>query len=244
MFNSIRSEAPEQNSWMNNSQIKILIVDDEEDILDFIQYNLQKEGFQVAVAKSGREGIDVANSFNPDLIILDIMMPEMDGVEVCRFLRNRKKFDDTLISFLTARNEDFTQIAALEVGGDDFITKPIRPRVLLARIQALLRRKVYANQQEKNSRLEYGELVIDKEKVLVIKGDRSIDLAKREFELICLLASKPGKVFNREEIFAKVWGTDVIVGNRTIDVHIRKLREKLGENYIKTVKGIGYKFEY
>ncbi|NUO03211.1 MAG: response regulator transcription factor [Saprospiraceae bacterium] len=225
--------------------IKILIVDDEPDILEFLQYNLQKEGYFVITASDGEEGIQLAEREKPQLIILDIMMPKMDGVEVCRQLRTKPEFDKTVIAFLTAREEDYSQIAALEVGGDDYITKPIRPRVLLSRIKALLRRNDRLDILEDQAQIiKMGDLIINAEKVTVQKGDRVIELAKKEFELITLLVSKPGKVFSREEIFNKVWGTDVIVGNRTIDVHIRKLREKIGEDYIKTIKGIGYKFEF
>ncbi len=228
---------------MEISNIKVLVVDDEPDILDFITYNLKKEGFLVKVAENGKIALNLVQNFIPDIILLDIMMPEMDGVEFCRTLRANPLYDKTIIAFLTARNEDFTQISALEVGGDDFINKPIRPRVLISRVKALLRRTLRAN-EDSNQIIELGNLTIDKEKVLVLKGTDKIDLAKKEFELLVLLISKPGKVFSREEIFNKIWGTDVIVGNRTIDVHIRKLREKIGDDYIKTAKGIGYKFDF
>ncbi len=224
---------------------KILVVDDEPDILEILSYNLKKEGFNVTTANNGEEGLKKAEKERPNLIILDIMMPQMDGVEVCRRLRDNKDFDNTLIAFLTAREEDYSHIAALDVGGDDYITKPIKPRVLMSRVKALLRRKGRANDEEKNDNLiEVGDITVDKEKVMVKRGEEEIELAKKEFELLNLLISKPGKVFTREEIFNKVWGTDVIVGNRTIDVHIRKLREKLGDDYIKTIKGIGYRFEF
>ena len=228
---------------MENDQYKILIVDDEDDILQFIKYNLEKDNFQVSIASNGKKGILLAEEENPDLIILDIMMPEMDGVEVCRQLRSKPKFDDTIITFLTARGEDYSQIAAFEVGGDDYITKPIRPRVLISRIKALLRRKQRTGSRPEENVLRINKLIIDKEKVTVQINGKGIDLAKKEFELLSLLASRPGKVFTREEIFRKIWGNDVIVGNRTIDVHIRKLREKIGNDYIKTSKGIGYKME-
>lgn len=223
---------------------KILIVDDEPDILNFLSYNLAKEGYEVLQATDGEEAISIAEKEIPDLIVLDIMMPKMDGVEVCRHLRNKTEFDNTTIAFLTAREEDYSHIAALEVGGDDYITKPIRPRVFISRVKALLRRSERTAQIEETSVVSIGDLIINKEGVSVQKGEEIIELAKKEFELLHLLVSKPGKVFSREEIFNKVWGTDVIVGNRTIDVHIRKLREKIGENYIKTIKGIGYKFEF
>ena len=224
--------------------VKILVVDDEPDILEFINYNLTKEGFEVLTAGDGEEGLQIAEREKPDLIVLDIMMPKMDGVELCRTLRNNKQFDQTLIAFLTAREEDYSQIAALDVGGDDYITKPIRPRVFISRIKALLRRPGRTSDDEDGEIIKVGDFVIDREKVLVKRGTQKIELAKKEFELLNLLVSKPGKVFTREEIFRKVWGTDVIVGNRTIDVHIRKLREKIGDHYIKTIKGIGYKFEF
>lgn len=222
---------------------KILIVDDEPDILEFLQYNLRKEGYQVITAPDGQQAILTAEREKPNLILLDIMMPEMDGVEACRLLRLRKEFDDTPIAFLTARDEDFSQIAALDVGGDDYITKPIKPRVLVSRINALLRRASRVNEDETRS-ISLHDLVIDKDKVLVFKGESTIELPRKEFEILWLLASKPGRVFTREEIFDKIWGADVIVGNRTIDVHIRKLREHIGEEYIKTMKGIGYKFDF
>lgn len=226
-------------------EIKILVVDDEPDILEILSYNLKKEGFTVFTANNGEEGLKKAEKEKPDLIILDIMMPQMDGVEVCRNIRSRKEFDTTLIAFLTAREEDYSQIAALDVGGDDYITKPIKPRVLMSRVKALLRRssKIEEEQVDKNV-FKVGDITIDREKIMVMRGEEEIELAKKEFELLSLLVSKPGKVFTREEIFNKVWGTDVIVGNRTIDVHIRKLREKLGDDYIKTIKGIGYRFEF
>ncbi len=224
---------------------KILVVDDEPDILEILAYNLRKEGFQVTTANNGEEGLKKAAEVKPDLIILDIMMPQMDGVEVCRHIRSRKEFDNTLIAFLTAREEDYSQIAALDVGGDDYITKPIKPRVLMSRVKALLRRAGKGDDEmDGKNIIELGDLTIDKERVMVTRGEEEIELAKQEFELLNLLVSKPGKVFTREEIFNKVWGTDVIVGNRTIDVHIRKLREKIGDDYIKTIKGIGYRFEF
>lgn len=223
---------------------KILVVDDEPDILEFLKYNLEKEGYEVVTANNGEEGISKAKQEKPDLIILDIMMPVMDGVEVCRQLRTSPEFDHTVITFLTAREEDYSQIAALDVGGDDYITKPIRPRVFISRVKALLRRSERVDESPEDEVINIGGLIIDKERVSVTKGEEVIALAKKEFELLQLLVSKPGKVFSREEIFNKVWGTDVIVGNRTIDVHIRKLREKIGGHYIKTIKGIGYKFEF
>ncbi|MBL7827564.1 MAG: response regulator transcription factor [Saprospiraceae bacterium] len=224
-------------------QKKILIVDDEPDIIEFLQYNLKKEGYQVVSANDGKQAIAVANEEKPDLIILDIMMPEMDGVETCRQLRSQPEFADTPIAFLTARDEDFSQIAALDAGGDDYVTKPIKPRVLTSRINALLRRSSRFSEADVEE-IKLNNLVIDKRRVLVFKDGNAIELPRKEFEIIWLLASKPGRVFTREEIFDKIWGADVIVGNRTIDVHIRKLRERVGEAYIKTIKGIGYKFDF
>ncbi len=229
---------------MTVTPAKILLVDDEPDILEILEFNLRKEGFEVATAGNGEEGLQLAREFRPDLIVLDIMMPVMDGVEVCRQLRADPDFDNTVITFLTAREEDYSQIAALDTGGDDYITKPIRPRVLISRVKALLRRNVRQEDEEEANFISIGDLEIDLEQIVVRRGKERIELAKKEFDLLTLLASKPGKVFTREEIFNKVWGTDVIVGNRTIDVHIRKLREKLGDHYIKTIKGIGYKFEF
>lgn len=225
--------------------VKILIVDDEPDILEFLRYNLEKEQFVVFSAGDGITGFQIAKKEIPDLIILDIMMPKMDGVELCRLIRADDHLKNTLITFLTAREEEYSQIAALDVGGDDYITKPIRPRVLISRIKALLRRKhIDSAEIEEETWLEFGDLRIDKEKVMIIKNGEHIDLARKELELLMLLVSKPGKVFSREEIFNKIWGNDVIVGNRTIDVHIRKLREKIGDDFIKTIKGIGYKFDF
>jgi two-component system alkaline phosphatase synthesis response regulator PhoP len=225
--------------------VKILIVDDEPDILEFLRYNLEKEQFVVLSAGDGITGFQIAKKEKPDLIILDIMMPKMDGVELCRLIRSDDDLKNTLITFLTAREEEYSQIAALDVGGDDYITKPIRPRVLVSRIKALLRRKhTDSAENEEETWLEFGDLRIDREKVMIIKNGEHIDLARKELELLMLLVSKPGKVFSREEIFNKIWGNDVIVGNRTIDVHIRKLREKIGDDFIKTIKGIGYKFDF
>jgi two-component system, OmpR family, alkaline phosphatase synthesis response regulator PhoP len=201
---------------MDNTTYKILIVDDEKDILEFVSYNLQKEGFQVITANNGLAGIEAAKQHLPHLVLLDIMMPEMDGIEVCRSLRQMEEFNQTMICFLTARGEDFTQIAALEAGGDDFVSKPIRPRLLVSRIKALLRRSG-RSEDSKDAEMELGDLIINKENVSVHLKGEEVELAKKEFELLTLLASRPGKVFNRDEIFHKIWGSDVIVGNRTID---------------------------
>jgi two-component system alkaline phosphatase synthesis response regulator PhoP len=224
------------------SNFKILIVDDDPDIVEFIRYNTTNAGYQVFMANDGLEALEVAETEMPDLILLDIMMPKMDGVEVCQQLRADTKYDNTIIAFLTARSEDYSQVAALDYGGDDYITKPILPKVLMSRIKALLRRKSNTNKESKSDGLiQFRNITIDSERFLVKRDGENVEMVKKEFELLKLLASKPGKVFTREEIFAKVWGFDVIVGNRTIDVHIRKIREKLGDKCIKTVKGIGYK---
>lgn len=226
---------------MINTNKKILLVDDEPDILEFLSYNLKAEGYNVFTAENGKRGIEIAEKENPDLIILDVMMPEMDGIETCSEMRKIQKLKHTLIAFLTARNEDYSQIVGFDAGADDYITKPVKPKVLISRIKALLRR---AGDKPEFNTIEVGGLQIDREKYLVRKGTQEIVFPKKEFELLALLASKPGRVFTREEILNKVWGEDVVVGDRTIDVHIRKLREKLGEEFIRTVKGIGYKFEF
>jgi two-component system alkaline phosphatase synthesis response regulator PhoP len=225
---------------------KILLVDDEPDILEFMEYNLKKENYNVFKAVNGKDALLLAQKVHPDLIILDIMMPEMDGIETCRALRELPEFKSTLIAFLTARNEDYSQIAGFEVGADDYITKPIKPRVLVSRINALFRRlKVQGPDPSSGKNIIIaGDLQIDRERYIVSKGEVKIELPRKEFELLALLASKPGKVFTRDEILERVWGNEVIVGDRTIDVHIRKLREKLGEELIRTVKGIGYKFDF
>ncbi|TXI87909.1 MAG: response regulator transcription factor [Crocinitomicaceae bacterium] len=220
----------------------ILIIDDEEDILEILKYNLLKEGFEVAVANNGLDGIEIAKTFKPDLIILDVMMPQMDGIEVCEVLRKMPGFETTLICFLTARGEDYSQIAGLDAGADDYISKPVKPRVLVSRINAMLRRK--SNPEHSKEEIPSNEeLIINREKYLVYKSGEALHLPKKEFELLALLASRPDIVFEREQILEKVWGSDIVVGDRTIDVHVRKLREKIGDKYIKTVKGIGYKFE-
>jgi two-component system alkaline phosphatase synthesis response regulator PhoP len=229
---------------MSTSNNKILLVDDDNDILEFIKYNLEKEGYQVYTANNGRSAIDIAVKELPVLIMLDVMMPDMDGVETCIKMREHPKLKNTFIIFLTARNEDYSQIAGLDAGADDYITKPIKPRVLISRIKALLRRSGSTEENENISNIELGDLLINKENYVVIKKGKEINLPKKEFELLALLASKPGKVFSRETILEKVWGGEVVVGDRTIDVHIRKLREKLGDEYIKTIKGVGYKFEF
>jgi len=219
---------------------KVLLIEDEKDIVEILTYNLEKEGYTVASAFDGEEGYEKAKSFMPDLILLDIMMPNMDGMELCQKLRSQPEFDQVLIAFLTARGESFTQVSALDMGGDDFITKPVKPNVLLSRVRALLRRR--KGTEESRSTQVFGALTIDHESFVIMLDNKNIPIAKKEFELLALLCSKPGKVFKREEIMRKVWGNEVIVGDRTIDVHVRKLREKIGSEYIKTMKGVGYKF--
>ncbi|GLR17446.1 response regulator transcription factor [Portibacter lacus] len=226
------------------SKARILLVDDEPDILEMLSYNLEKEDYKIETATNGLDAIEKAKSFSPDLILLDIMMPEMDGVEVCYQLRENDQFADTIIAFLTARTEDFTQISALEAGGDDFILKPIKPNVFKSRIKALLRRNDKKDAKKEKVKFKFGPLVINTEKYNIRLDGKKIKMAKKEFELLLLLTSSPGKVFKREEILRKVWGREVIVGDRTIDVHIRKLREKIGNDYFKTLKGVGYKFEF
>ena len=229
---------------MEKHEYKILVVDDEPDILEFLSYNLKREGFLVFVANSGISAIELAKEKQPHLILLDVMMPEMDGIETCERLRELPNTSDTIIAFLTARGEDYSQIAGFEAGGDDYITKPVKPKVLISRINALLKR-VNLEKREfavEDLVLRKGDLQIDREKYLVFKGKKELMLPKKEFELLLLLSSKPGKVFTREEIFQSVWDDNVIVGGRTIDVHIRKLREKIGDDHIRTIKGVGYKF--
>jgi two-component system alkaline phosphatase synthesis response regulator PhoP len=220
---------------------KILLVDDEPDIIEFLGYNLTKEGYDVTTTTNGKEAIEIANKIKPDLIILDVMMPEMDGIETCHEIRSIEGLKNTLVAFLSARGEDYSQVAGFDAGADDYITKPIKPRLLVSRVKAILRRKVGAEESKINA--QEGDIRIDREKYLVYKEGKEFSFPKKEFELLSLLLSKPGKVFTREVILESVWGGDVIVGDRTIDVHIRKLREKLGDNYIKTIKGVGYKFE-
>ena len=227
---------------MSNAKQKILIVDDEPDILELIEYNLKKEGYQVFTATNGQEAVNEAKKALPDLIILDIMMPKMDGIEACRIMRTLPEFKNTFMVFLTARSEEYSEIAGFNVGADDYIAKPIKPRALVSRINAILRRNS-ASEEVMENKLSIGDLVIDREAYLVFQGGEKVVLAKKEFELLYLLASKPGKVYTREVILKNIWEDSVVVTNRTIDVHIRKLREKLGETYVSTVKGVGYKFE-
>jgi two-component system alkaline phosphatase synthesis response regulator PhoP len=230
---------------MNTKDYKILLVDDEPDILEFLSYNINKEGFEVFTASNGKEAIDKAKKVNPHLILLDVMMPEMDGIETCELLRQDKKLQNTIIAFLTARGEDYSQIAGFDAGGDDYITKPVKPKVLVSRIKALLKRFKSAegiDEKEEKSVIKRSNLIIDRDRYIVSKDGEELVLPKKEFELLVLLISKPDRVFTRDEIFSAVWGDNIIVGDRTIDVHIRKLREKIGDEHIKTIKGVGYKF--
>jgi len=226
------------------SNNRILLVDDENDILEFLSYNLKNEGFQVLTCNDGKTALSLLDDFMPNLIVLDVMMPGMDGIETCEQIRLNPKYNNILITFLTARSEDYSQVAGLEAGGDDYINKPIKPKVLVSRVKALLRRKGSDVIQSDNDQglIEISDLKIDRESHQVTLDYDNVFLPRKEFEILYLLASKPGKVFNRGEIFDKIWGDDVVVGGRTIDVHIRKLRRKLGRDYIVTVKGVGYKF--
>ena len=226
---------------MKKSDIKILCVDDEPDILEILKYNLSNEGYNVSTAKDGVSAIKKANDTKPNLIIMDVMMPNMDGIEACEKLRNDIKFNDTIIMFLTARGEDYSHVAAYEAGADDYVTKPVKPKILLSKVKGLLRRSNKKIESENNV-IEFQNIKIDREAYKVYVSGQSLSLPRKEFELIYLLASKPDKVFKREKIMEKVWGGEVVVGDRTIDVHIRKLREKIGDKYFKTVKGVGYKF--
>ena len=223
---------------MNKSDIKILLVDDEPDILEIVGYNLRNEGYQVFTASNGIEAVKSAKKNIPQLILLDIMMPEMDGIEACEKIRKIKSLDNVIISFLTARGEDYSQVAGFEAGADDYITKPIKPKVLVSKVKSLLRRL----KSETETSFKIGDIVIDRDEYVVYKAGKRISLPRKEFELFSLLTSRPGKVFKREVILDTVWGNEVVVGGRTIDVHIRKLREKIGDYHFKTVKGVGYKF--
>ncbi len=225
---------------MNTSDFTILLVDDEKDILEILSYNLLEEGYNVITAQNGLEAIEIAKKHKPQLIILDIMMPEMDGVVACEQIRKIPELSKSVISFFTARNEDYSQVAGYEAGGDDYITKPIRPKVFTSKVKALLRR--FKTEENSSDILKVGHITINKDEYKVIHNKKVLLLPRKEFELLYLLASKPGKVFKREKILQKVWGDEVVVGGRTIDVHIRKLREKLGDKSFKTIKGVGYKF--
>ncbi len=230
---------------MDQNGYKILIVDDEPDILEFLSYNLKKEGFQIYTSNNGKSALQLAVQIKPHLILLDIMMPEMDGIEMCEKIRETPEINNCIVAFLTARTEDYSQIAGFEAGGDDYIAKPIKPKLLISRINALLKR--YAPNESKKQvqepQLSLGNIVIDNEKYNVLLNGNEVYLPKKEFELLKLLTSKPSKVFTRDEIFDYIWGDETFVGDRTLDVYIRKLREKLGDNLIKTIKGVGYKFE-
>jgi two-component system alkaline phosphatase synthesis response regulator PhoP len=226
---------------MKKKDIRILLVDDDADILEIVGYNLSQEGYQISTAINGREAIAKAKKLLPHLIIMDVMMPEMDGMEACENIRKIPELSNVIITFLTARSEDYSQVAGFDAGADDYITKPIKQKLLVSKVKALLRR---LKETEKDSdTLNVGGIEINREEYKIIKDNIEIVLPRKEFELFYLLATKPGKVFKREEILDKVWGNDVIVGGRTIDVHIRKLREKIGDDIFKTIKGVGYKFE-
>jgi two-component system, OmpR family, alkaline phosphatase synthesis response regulator PhoP len=226
---------------MKKKDIKILLVDDEPDILEIVGYNLTQEGYQIFTAENGKEAVAVAKKQIPHLIIMDVMMPEMDGMEACEIIRKTPELSHTVITFLTARSEDYSMVAGFDAGADDYISKPIKPKVLVSKVKALLRRFKEENIASENINL--GDIVINREEYKIVKDNVEIVLPRKEFELFYLLASKPGKVFKREDILDKVWGSEVVVGGRTIDVHIRKLREKIGEELFKTIKGVGYKFE-
>jgi two-component system alkaline phosphatase synthesis response regulator PhoP len=224
---------------MKKKDIKILLVDDEPDVIEIIKFNLDQEGYQVKTATNGSEAVKKAKKTFPHLIIMDVMMPEMDGIEACEILRKDPKFNNTIIMFLTARGEDYSYVAAFDAGADDYVTKPIKPKILVSKIKPLLRR---LKKEEETEKLRFGKLIIDKEQYEVTQNGNTLSLPRKEFELLFLLASKPDKVVKREKIMEIVWGSEVVVGDRTIDVHIRKLREKFGDKYFKTVKGVGYKF--
>ena len=219
----------------------ILLVDDDQDIREFVTFNLAKEGYNVVTAKDGAEGVEAVKKHRPDLVLLDVMMPGMDGIEACEAIRTNPDIASTLIAFLSARGEDYSQVAGFDAGADDYITKPIRPKVLVSRVKALLRRNV--KESEPVGNIERGDLLINLEKYQVFRDGNVVEMPRKEFELLHLLASKPGKVFSRDSIMDRVWGSEVVVGGRTIDVHIRKIREKIGDERIKTIKGVGYKFE-
>ena len=226
---------------MKKSDIKILCVDDEPDILEILKYNLLNEGYNVSTAADGKSAIKLAYNISPNLIIMDIMMPRMDGIEACEKLRSDEKFNDTIIMFLTARGEDYSHVAAYDAGADDYVTKPVKPKVLVSKVKGLLRRLKKVIAKDINE-IVFDDIKIDREKYKVYISNNVLNLPRKEFELLYLLASKPDKVYKREKIMETVWGSEVVVGDRTIDVHIRKLREKIGDKYFKTIKGVGYKF--
>lgn len=231
----------EEKPPMKTKDIRILLVDDEPDILEIVSYNLSAEGYEVLTAKNGVEAVSKAKKKKPHLIILDVMMPEMDGIEACEILRNTPELENTIITFLTARGEDYSQVAGFDAGADDYITKPVKPKVLVSKVKALLRR-LKDNTEEQEDIVKVGNIIINREEYKIVNDGEELILPRKEFELLSLLTSKPSKVFKREVILDKVWGNEVVVGGRTIDVHIRKLREKIGEHHFKTVKGVGYKF--
>ena len=226
---------------MKKGDIKILCVDDEPDILEILKYNLSNEGYHVLTAADGKSAIEMAHKISPNLIIMDVMMPIMDGIEACEKLRSDEKFNDTIIMFLTARGEDYSHVAAYDAGADDYVTKPVKPKVLVSKVKGLLRRLQKVIAKDVNE-IVFDDIKIDREKYKVYISDKILNLPRKEFELLYLLASKPDKVYKREKIMETVWGSEVVVGDRTIDVHIRKLREKVGDKYFKTIKGVGYKF--
>ena len=228
---------------MKKSDIKILCVDDEPDILEILKYNLSNEGYNVSTAADGKSAIEIAYNISPNLIIMDVMMPNMDGIEACEKLRSDEKFNDTIIMFLTARGEDYSHVAAYDAGADDYVTKPVKPKILVSKVKGLLRRLQKVINKDINE-IVFDDIKIDREKYKVYISDNVLNLPRKEFELLYLLASKPDKVYKREKIMETVWGSEVIVGDRTIDVHIRKLREKVGDKYFKTIKGVGYKFVF
>jgi len=225
---------------MKNKDIKILLVDDEPDILEIVGYNLSNQGYNVITGANGVEAVKLGKKHKPHLVILDVMMPEMDGIEACELLRKNPDLSDTIITFFTARGEDYSQVAGFDAGADDYITKPIKPKVLISKVKALLRR--LKEKEESSEIIKVGNIIINREEYKIMKGKEEIVLPRKEIELLSLLASKPGKVFKREDILDSVWGNEVVVGGRTIDVHIRKLREKIGDDSFKTIKGVGYKF--
>lgn len=227
-------------SFMKKRDIKILLVDDEPDILEIVGYNLSSEGYEVFTAENGLKAVKLAKKIKPQLIIMDVMMPEMDGIEACELLRKEPDLSETIITFLTARGEDYSQVAGFDAGADDYIAKPIKPKVLISKVKSLLRR--FKEDVSNEAIVQIGNLVINRDEYKIILDGVELILPRKEFELLSLLASKPGKVFKREDILDKVWGSEVVVGGRTIDVHIRKLREKIGDHSFKTVKGVGYKF--
>ena len=225
---------------MKKKDIKILLVDDEPDVIEIIKYNLLQEGYSVKTASNGKEAIKKAEKTTPHLIIMDVMMPEMDGIEACEYLRKNPNFNDTIIMFLTARGEDYSYVAAFDAGADDYVTKPIKPKIIVSKVKSLLRR--LKKEEENQDKIKVGKLIIDRDQYEVTLKGKTFSLPRKEFELLFLLASKSDKVVKREKIMQVVWGSEVVVGDRTIDVHIRKLREKVGDKYFKTVKGVGYKF--